>query len=147
MTEKSVTNKIQSKIRPVLMTILILAILLSIPQIIFMINTTPKYRSVQDYKGTMNTSFFLAKGADYAIGATENGTPVFKDPRKAVLAAIRDCPEGIEYLKNQGIMNQPLYMVHHTLPGPIGNGPSEEEKQAVFISQFLDIYENSFNPQ
>ena len=86
----------------------------------------------------------------YEIGANSKGMPVFKNPDKAFRQVKIDYKEGIKAIKKElGVllgltkMNFRDYQVYGC---QLTNCTEEESSQGRIISSFLDIYENSFDP-
>ncbi len=91
---------------------------------------------------------FIKSGNEaYAIGTNEDGMPIFKDTDKAFNQAIIDYTEGFtaieeEYdLKPIGKKNWEEYK---TYGWQLTTDNEDLRKQGFEITQFFDIYENSF---
>lgn len=135
-------------ISAILCFVVVLAVALAIQS-----NSRSKLLYCQEYvagqgniKGNVNVESFLERSEHFAIGANSYGYAVFKDPEAAFAAFVEQYSDGIELVQKtfnlqpltetdyDGYMECALVMA----------GDSEAEKQARFITQFLDIYENSF---
>lgn len=101
-------------------------------------------------KGDVDVEKFEDVSEDFEIGANELGYAVFKNPDKAMstlkekyLAAINLIKEefNLKELSNDTITEYKNYGDQLT------KGTKEEKKQAAFVSEFLDIYENSFKDE
>ena len=98
---------------------------------------------VQEYvagreHGNVKVQDFLDHGEEFAIGADENGKAVFKDPQKAFEALVRDYSDGINLIRDE-------YNDYMTYGWQVNTGTEESKKQAAFVTQVLDIYENSYD--
>lgn len=97
-------------------------------------------------KGNVNIESFLERSECFDIGANSYGYAVFKDPNAAFTVFIDLYSEGIELVQKEFNLdpltetNYNAYMQYAFLMA----GDSKAEKQARFIPEFLDIYENSF---
>jgi hypothetical protein len=83
----------------------------------------------------------------YDIGANINGMPVFKNPSLALKQAIVDYGDGFEGISKEfqlGEVSKTNYEEYKIYGWQLTTGTQEEKKQGRIISQFFDIYENSF---
>ncbi len=98
--------------------------------------------------GNVKVQNFLDHGEEFAIGADENGKAVFKDPHKAFEALVRDYSDGINLIQEEyklGPITPRNFYDYKTYGYQVNTGSEECKKQASFVSQVLDIYENSFD--
>lgn len=106
-----------------------------------------KYPWVQEYTGTVDTARFESISPDFSIGAAENGQAVFKNPEKAFATFTDRYADTLEQLR-QAFDLPPVteqeYELYKTYGWQFTGGTETERERAAFVSQFLDIYENSF---
>ena len=91
---------------------------------------------------------FLDHGEEFAIGADENGKAVFKDPQKAFEALVRDYSDGINLIRDEyklGPITPRNFYDYMTYGWQVNTGTEESKNQAAFVTQVLDIYENSYD--
>lgn len=104
---------------------------------------------VASYKtGSVNVKDFLDHGDEFAIGADENGKAVFKDPQKAFEALVRDYSDGINLIRDEyklGPITPRNFYDYMTYGWQVNTGTEESKNQAAFVTQVLDIYENSYD--
>ena len=108
---------------------------------------------VQEYvagreHGNVKVQDFLDHGEEFAIGADENGKAVFKDPQKAFEALVRDYSDGINLIRDEyklGPITPRNFYDYMTYGWQVNTGTEESKKQAAFVTQGLDIYENSYD--
>ncbi len=85
---------------------------------------------------------------DFAIGADKYGRAVFKDPDKAFSAMKELYKDGLTLIRRENNLppiSQMTYKLYKKFGWQVTTGTPEAQKQASFISGFLDIYENSFD--
>ena len=96
--------------------------------------------------GDVDTDGFLEKSLDFEIGANKYGVAVFKDPKKAMRRLKKDYQKGLWRIRLECGMI-PLtdftYWFYRNNGWQVG-GSEEARRQAAFVSEFMDIYENSF---
>lgn len=84
----------------------------------------------------------------FDIGANRYGETVFKNPQKAFKTLKKEYSKGIQLIQKEFNL-LPLtnftYKSYKTYGWQVTTGTDEEKEQAIFITSFLDIYENSFN--
>lgn len=108
-----------------------------------------KYVSgASNIKGNVNVEVFEDVSLDFEIGANKYGNAVFKNPKKAYSTFKKMYRKGIKRIKKEfGLL--PLsrfnYSEYKNYGWQVTTGTEEEKKEARFVSNFLDIYENSFN--
>lgn len=101
-------------------------------------------------KGDLDTEYFLSLGEEFEIGANKDGYAVFKNPTKALKKLKTDYKEGLKIIQKENNLlpiNQLNYKSYKTYGWQSTIGSEEEKDQARFITSFIDIYENSFNPE
>ena len=96
--------------------------------------------------GGVDTDWFLEKSLDFEIGANKYGVAVFKDPKKAMRRLKKDYKKGLWRIRlEHGML--PLtnftYWFYKNNGCQVG-GSEEARRQAAFVSEFMDIYDNSF---
>lgn len=91
---------------------------------------------------------FLKSGNEaYAIGANKNGMPIFKDTNKAFNQALIDYADGfiaIQKEYNLKPISNKNWEEYKTYGWQLSTDNEYIRKQGIQISQFFDIYENSF---
>ena len=101
-------------------------------------------------KGNVDTKYFADIGEEYDIGANKYGYAVFKNPDAALARLKTDYTAGIALIQGEfdlSPLSQTNYEEYKTYGWQVTTGTKEEQKQANFITSFMDIYENSFNKQ
>lgn len=102
----------------------------------------------KNIKGSVNVDYFKRISEDFDIGANYYGYAVFKNPKKAWNRLVSDYQEGILAIQKEYLL-APLSQENYELYGIYGwqvtMANEEVMKQCQFISQFFDIYENSFH--
>ena len=112
---------------------------------------SPDLRYSQEYvgqQGNVDKESFLKLGKEFEIGANKDGYAVFKTPSKALKKLKIDYKEGLSIIQKENNLlpiNQFNYESYKTYGWQTTIGSEEEQKEARFITSFLDIYENSFN--
>lgn len=101
-----------------------------------------------DIKGDVDTISFGKIDKDFDIGANKYGIAVFKNPKEAFKTLKKKYKKGINLIKKE--FNLPplsnfTYKVYKTYGWQVTKGSKKEKEEALFITKFLDIYENSFN--
>ena len=100
-------------------------------------------------KGEVDVKKYSNISKDLEIGANKEGYAVFKDPHKAFKYVKENYKIGIRLIKKQfylGDLSNKNYKEYKTYGSQVTYDISEGQMyQAFFISDFLDIYENSFN--
>ena len=94
-------------------------------------------------KGEVDIEYFSNRGKDFDT----NGYAVFKNPKKAFSKLKEDYKNGILLIKKEfGLedLSQSNYELYGTYGWQVTTGTKEEQQEALFISAFMDIYENSF---
>jgi uncharacterized protein YpmB len=101
-------------------------------------------------KGDVDVTYFFSKGKEFDIGANKNGYAVFKNPEEAFEKLKTDYKEGLAAIQKEFkllTINKLNYKSYGTYGWQVTTGSKEEKEQALFVSSFIDIYENSFNKQ
>ena len=141
-----------------IVTIIILLIVLGITFLIWQASK-PKYSEdhvfVQFYipntgniKGEVDIDEFISISPDFAIGANQYGYAVFINPDKAFTRLLKDYKAGIDLIRKEfklGKLTKNNFLAYSNLGCQVTTGTEEEQDQAWFVSDFLDIYENSFS--
>ena len=99
-------------------------------------------------KGNVDIKKYTNIDKKFEIGADKNGYAVFKNPNEAFDIFLEKYNLGIVAVKkefNLKDLNKKDFESYKIYGGQLTSGTEEEKEQAVFISEFLDIYENSFN--
>ena len=81
------------------------------------------------------------------IGANIKGMPVFKDPNRALNQAQIDYKEGFDAIAEEfdfKPLNRKNFRIYGKHGWQLTTGTDEAKRQGSIISQFFDIYENSF---
>ena len=111
---------------------------------------SPNLRYSQEYvgqQGDIDKKYFLKMGKEFEIGANKYGYAVFKTPSKALKKLKSDYNDGLAIIQkenNLSPINQFNYESYKTYGWQTTSGSEEEQKEATFVSVFIDIYENSF---
>ena len=121
-----------------------------VTSIVFIMPLTSVNTSLSKVVGEYDTSKLgnsFGESEAYAIGVNVKGMPVFKTPNKAFRQAIVDCKLGFKAIRKEfklllvNKLNYPQYGIYGC---QLTTGSDEEKRQGRIISQFFDIYENSF---
>ena len=113
-----------------------------------------KHPATQDYivgsgncQGTVDTAYYQAISDAFAIGADENGVAVFKNPAKALFVLRLQYARGLWAIQRECYLLPLTPLTYHpygTYGWQITKGSPTAKEQALFVSHFMDIYENSF---
>lgn len=107
-----------------------------------------KSKVVGEYDRSKLSGDFLKSGNEaYAIGANKDGMPIFKDTDKAYDQAIIDFVEGFAAIEEEcGLepISKKNWEEYKTYGWQLTTDNEEIRKQGIQITQFFDIYENSF---
>ena len=116
--------------------------------------TAVRYPAVQEYvpgqgniQGSVDTAHFMEADPAFAIGARQDGCAVYQDPAKALSVLKKKYADGINLIRQEyqlKELNVDFYEDYKTYGWQVSTGSAEEQEQAHFVTQFLDIYENSF---
>lgn len=91
---------------------------------------------------------FLKSGNEaYAIGTNKDGMPIFKDTDKAFNQAIIDYKEGFTAIEEEYDLkpiSKKNWEEYKTYGWQLNTDNEDVRKQGSQITQFFDIYENSF---
>ena len=97
--------------------------------------------------GNVDKEKFESISEDFAIGADQYGHAVFKDPHKAFDTFVVLFADGIALIQEQNDLSpisKSNYSAYKKFGWQVDYGLVETQKQAAFVTSFLDIYENSF---
>ncbi len=101
-------------------------------------------------KGDVDVEKFEDVSEDFEIGANELGYAVFKNPDKAMSTFKEKYLPAINLIKeefNLKELSNDTITEYKNYGDQLTKGTKEEKKQAAFVSEFLDIYENSFKDE
>lgn len=130
----------------ILVILLIFLIRLGLIHFGIIMDNNLKYSDIY-YKENAAIDRFKEKNKDFDIGYNKNNQLVFKNPKKAFKTLKKDYQKGINVIKQEFNL-KPLsnlnYKSYKTYGWQVTTGSIEEQNEAIFISSFLDIYENSF---
>ena len=101
-------------------------------------------------KGDVDVEKFENVSEDFEIGANELGYAVFKNPDKAMSTLKEKYLSAINLIKeefNLKELSNDTITEYKNYGNQLTKGTKEEKKQAAFVSEFLDIYENSFKDE
>ncbi len=110
--------------------------------------TKPYIINDSNIKGEVNINYYSKINIDFDIGANKYGDAVFKDPGKALKRLKKDYSEGLKLIQNEfnllplNCFNYSKYKIYGF---QVTKGTKKAQEQARFVSEFMDIYENSFN--
>ncbi len=93
--------------------------------------------------GTLDPDYFDSVSPDFAIGATAEGVPVFKDPHRAFRTLKKLYAEDIRLIAQENDLpplSQKTYMSYRDM----GHQMEGATAGSRFVSAVLDIYKNSF---
>lgn len=102
----------------------------------------------QNMQGNVDTNRFKDKSDQFSIGANAYGYAVFKNPDGALEELRKKFSSGINLIQtefNLKPLSQHNYEFYGTYGSQVTDGTSEEQSEAAFVSEFMDIYENSFS--
>lgn len=97
-------------------------------------------------KGGVDIQWFLSRSPDFDIGANRYGWAVFKHPDAAYARLLKEYEAGISLVQrefNLPPLTQRAYLIYKALGWQVTTGTKEEFRQANFLSDFFDIYEDS----
>lgn len=153
-------NKERKKYKNFILIILVIFLIMSlllIKNILvnygFIYDDNLKYSKVyivgeDNIKGNVDINKFGKLSIDFDIGANKYGMAVFKNPSKAFKRLKKDYSEGIKLIQNEFKLlplNNFTFRKYKTYGWQVTKGTKKEKEMARFITEFLDIYENSFN--
>ena len=98
-------------------------------------------------KGAVDAEYFSNISGDFEIGANIYGYAVFKNPDKAYKTLLKMYADGIELIKKEYSLpdiSKSEYSSYLIYGWQVTTGSIEQQEQARFVAQFLDIYENSY---
>lgn len=153
-------NKERKKYKNFILVILVIFLIMSlllIKNILvnygFIYDDNLKYSKVyivgeDNIKGNVDINKFGKLSIDFDIGANKYGMAVFKNPSKAFKRLKKDYSEGIKLIQNEFKLlplNNFTFRKYKIYGWQVTKGTKKEKEMARFITEFLDIYENSFN--
>ena len=97
--------------------------------------------------GNVDKEKYESISEDFAIGADQYGRAVFKDPHKAFDTFVILFADGIKLIQEQNDLapiSRKNYSAYKAMGWQVTSGSEEAQQQAIFVTKFLDIYENSF---
>lgn len=100
--------------------------------------------------GSVESDKYELVSLDFAMGADRYGRAVFKDPHKAFATMRKKMALGLALIAEEfdlAPISHDNYEIYKKYGWQTTSGTEEAREQARFISGFLDIYENSFDPQ
>lgn len=107
-----------------------------------------KSKVVREYDISNLGGDFLKSGNEaYAIGANKEGKPIFIDTDKAFNQALIDFAEGFAAIEREcGLepISEKNWEEYKTYGWQLTTDNEDIRKQGIQITQFFDIYENSF---
>ena len=110
---------------------------------------TQRYEYGKDnLQGSVDYNKYEKISMDFEIGANKYGYAVFKNPNKAFKRLKKNYSKGLKLIQNEYKLfsiNNFNFREYKTYGWQLTTGSEEEIAQAIFITSFLDIYENSFN--
>lgn len=97
--------------------------------------------------GQVDKEKYESVSEDFAIGADKYGRAVFKNPLVAFKTMKELYSDGLALIaeeQNLAPISKGNYKLYKKFGWQVTSGTEEAQKQAKFVSNFLDIYENSF---
>ena len=98
-------------------------------------------------KGDVDTEDFADRDTRFEIGVDKDGNAVFKNPDEAYDALVEKYSDGISLIKEEYSLDnisRKNYGDYQTYGWQVTGGSDESREQAQFVSEFFDIYENSY---
>lgn len=159
--EVSVMERIKSVLhykKPAFWIVVVAVVACIVAAVCFLTNPlTVRNPWVQEYVvgaegilGQVDKEKYESVSEDFAIGADKYGRAVFKDPFKAFDTMKELYSEGLTLIaKEQDLspISHRNYNLYKKFGWQVTSGTEEAQRQAKFITNFLDIYENSFDKQ
>ncbi|NLD16783.1 MAG: hypothetical protein GX666_04275 [Tissierellia bacterium] len=102
---------------------------------------------VGEYKEELALSFNNSVNEAYAIGINKDNMPIFKDHKRALSQAQKDYKEGFKAIRKEFKLlplNRFNWEPYKTYGWQLTTGSEKAKEQGRMISNFFDIYENSF---
>lgn len=115
------------------------------------VTDTIKNPYVQEYdtnQGSVDAKSFETIHPDFAIGEAQDGQAVFKNPQKAFKTFQTLYSVGIDFIQQANDLpdlSNKSYELYSTYGWQMTGGTENQLAQALFVSKFLDIYDNSFS--
>jgi hypothetical protein len=101
----------------------------------------------QGQEETVDVQYFEMHGEAFAIGANSQGKAVFKDPEAALEALKTDYQTGVNLIKDEfklAELTDKSYKEYLKKGKKVSGGSENARKQAEFVVDFLEVYDNSF---
>lgn len=101
----------------------------------------------RNIKGDVDVEWFTQRGPEFAIGANGYGYAVFKYPERALRKLEQDYAEGLALIQREyhlGPLSAGNYESYGNYGWQVNMGTEETRAQAMFVSDFMDIYENCY---
>lgn len=98
-------------------------------------------------KGEVDIDYFKNIDESLEIGANSYGYAVFKNPHNAFTYLEENYVDGINLIKKEfdlEELSESYYELYGVYGSQVTGGNDKEIAEAKFISEFFDIYENSF---
>ncbi len=142
--------------KPAFWVIVLSVVTCAVVAICFLTDPIPCVRNpwVQEYVpgaegiiGRVDKEKYERISEDFTIGADQYGRAVFKTPHKAFDTFVVLFADGIALIQEQNHLapiSQKNYRAYKTMGWQVTSGAEEARQQAIFVTKFLDIYENSF---
>lgn len=102
---------------------------------------------VREYDTTKLSNDFNQNDEAYLIASNKDGMPIFKNTNKALEQALIDYADGFTAIQEQFNLppvNNENWDRYKTYGWQLTTDDENIQKQGVEITQFFDIYENSF---
>ncbi len=141
----------------ILASVIIILLFITLGGLVFkLFSSFPLYNRDLNYQteyvadfanGDVDVNKFISLSEDFAIGANKYGYAVFKNPDKAFKTLKKEYKAGIKLIKKEYRLPPLLrstYQLYKSYGWQVQNGTFKEIMEARFVSEFLDIYENSF---
>ena len=97
-------------------------------------------------KGTVDVRYFENKSEKFSIGANKYGYAVLKTPEVAYEQLKKNYSSGINLIQKEFKLDELTIkniVEYKQLGDQVTGGTSDERRDAAFVSEFLDVYENS----
>lgn len=124
---------------------LVLFIISALLMLFACVNSTGQV--VGEYDTSKLSNDFNQNNEAYSIGANKDGMPIFKDTNKAFQQALIDYAAGFTAIQEQFDLepvNSKNWESYKTYGWQLTSDDENIQKQGSEITQFFDIYENSF---
>lgn len=101
---------------------------------------------IGNIKGNVDVKAFTGLSSKFDIGANSYGYAVFKNPDAARNEMVSNYKDGLKLIQKEYKLkniSKTYYKPYETYGSQVSEGPDKAINEAYFISEFLDIYENS----